>query len=119
MTVFIGENDTAPAINGVLGTLSGKNVFDNDDATAVSIASATVRFHMEDSSGVVKVDAAATNTEDAGGSTGEVTYSWAAADTDAGGWFLGEFEVTFADATVQTFPNGGSKIIIRVSGEIA
>ena len=118
MTVFVGENDTAPVINGVLGVLNGKNTFDNASATAVTIAGATVRFHMLDSSGTVKVDSAATNTEDGGGDTGEVTYSWVAADTDTSGWFKGEFEVTFADGTVQTYPNQ-SKIPILISGDIA
>lgn len=121
MTFFIGENDTAPVINGILGTLNGKNVFDNPDATSVDIGTATeVRFHMRPArSETVKVDAAATNEDAGGGDNGEVTYAWQTGDTDDTGFFFGEFEVTFSDGTVQTFPNGGSKITILISGEVA
>lgn len=107
-TFQIKRNDTAPSITATL-TSSG---------TAVSITGATVRFHMRDSSGAVKVDAAANNDEDGAGDTGEVSYDWAAADTDTAGHFLAEWEVTFSDGTVRTFPTPGYTHIL-IWGDIA
>ena len=37
---------------------------------------------------------------------GKVRYAWRPEDVDAAGHHHGEFEVTFGDSTVETFPNG-------------
>jgi len=91
----IKRNDTAPAISGTCK--------DADDA-AKNLTSATVRFHMLDDDGETVVDEAATLTDAA---NGIVSYAWAAADTDTAGGFRGEFEVTYSDSTIETFPNRG------------
>lgn len=70
---------------------------------------------MVDSSGAVKVDAAA-NIDD--GAAGEVSYDWTAADTDTGGHFKAEWEVTFSDGTIRTFPNPGFTHV-RIGGDLA
>ena len=39
---------------------------------------------------------------------GVVQYDWQAGDTDTVGTYYVEFEVTYSDASVETFPNNGS-----------
>lgn len=104
-TFQMRRNDTAPPIEATLTA----------DSTAVDLTDATVRFHMQDTAGTVKVDAAATLVVAA---SGTVKYVWAAADTDTGGWFKAEWEVTFSDGTVRTFPNPGYTNV-RITGDIA
>jgi uncharacterized protein YfaS (alpha-2-macroglobulin family) len=38
---------------------------------------------------------------------GVVRYSWGTDDTDEAGRYRAEFEVTYADGSVETFPNDG------------
>lgn len=93
------RNDTVP----ISGTLKKNNA-------AKDIQNATLRFHMFDSSGAKVVDAAATNGQTGDGSDGTKgnwSYSPAAADTDKSGTFDAEVEVTYADGTIETFPNKG------------
>lgn len=104
-TFQIRRNDTAPPIEATLTA---------DDA-AVDLTGATVRFHMQDTSGTVKVDAAADLVVAA---SGTVKYDWTADDTDSGGWFKAEWEVTFSDGTIRTFPNPGYTNV-RITGDIA
>lgn len=104
-TFQIKRNDTAPAIQATLTA----------DGSAVDLTGASVRFHMRDSTGAVKVDAAATLVTP---SSGIVKYSWTAADTDQAGRFQAEWEVTFTDATVRTFPNPGYTNVL-IGGDIA
>jgi hypothetical protein len=39
--------------------------------------------------------------------TGDVSYDWEEGDTDIPGGYYAEWEVTFSDDTVETFPNAG------------
>jgi hypothetical protein len=41
-----------------------------------------------------------------------VAYDWAEGDTDEAGFFVGEFELTYSDDAVETFPVGGIPITI-------
>lgn len=81
----------------------------------IDLQGATVRFHMRDSAGTLVVDSAATviqNGDGSDGTKGRVKYEWVASDPDSGivgdtataGVFSLEWEVTFADSTVRTFP---------------
>jgi len=97
----IKRNDTSPSLSGTCTDASG---------AAIDISGATVRFHMLDTDGNTVVDAAAVI---ASGSGGVARYDWVAADTDVAGGFRGEFEVTYADGTIETFPNT-SYIPIRI-----
>lgn len=101
----IKQNDTGPAIAAILK---------DGDKAVVDLTGATVRFHLK-RNGTIKVDAAAT-IDDAG--AGEVSYAWQAADTDEAGPHFCEFEVTFADGRIETFPND-SDVPVLVSPDIA
>jgi len=94
-TFHIKRNDTSPIFRAILK--------DGDDVV-VDVTGATVRFHMSDQAGVVKVDAAAVINA---GTAGDVQYEWIAADTDTEGFYDSEFEVTFAGSRIETFPNYG------------
>lgn len=96
MTFYVKQNDTSPAM---LATLQ------DADGNAVNVTGATVRFHMRAvGSTTVVVDEAATIVTAA---DGIVRYDWQAADTDTIGSYQAEFEVTYADSSVETFPNDG------------
>lgn len=96
MTFYIKKNDTAPSFRVILK---------DGDAAAVDITgNLGVTFHMRDQSGTVKVDAAATVND---ASAGDVQYDWSAGDTDTAGIYDAEFEVTYSDGTIETFPNYG------------
>ncbi len=111
----ITENDTAPPIEATLKA--------GTPAVAVDIQNASVEFHMLDSTGTVKVNAAG-NVDQVGdgsdGTKGDVSYDWdgAAGDTDTPGKFKAEWQVTFADSTIRTFPTPGVTNIL-VHGELA
>ena len=84
---------------------------ENSGGTAVDIEGANIVFKMGPiAGGTLVVSAAATNGQTGNGldgSMGQVVYNWATsgADTDTAGWYLGEWEVTFANGSVQTYPN--------------
>ena len=105
-TFYIKRNDTSPAI---------RITCQDGDGVAVDLTGASVRFHLEDDAGTVVVDAAASIVTAA---SGIVQYAWGAADTSTAGYFYAEFEVTYADNTVETFPNYG-KIEVVISSDIA
>tara|TARA_R100001463_G_scaffold130980_1_gene190742 strand:+ start:651 stop:974 length:324 start_codon:yes stop_codon:yes gene_type:complete len=90
----IKQNDTSPIIQA---TLKDAN------SAAVDLTGASVRFHMIKYRGTsTKVAAAAAIVDD---DAGTVKYVWQSGDTDTVGSFKAEFQVTFSDGTVETFPN--------------
>jgi len=101
MSFTIKQNDTSPVIAATLKDASG---------TPVNLTAATVQFHMRKIGGsTLKVDAAATLVDAAQGS---IKYTWTGSDTDSAGNYSAEFEVTYSDGTIETFPNGGNISII-------
>jgi hypothetical protein len=111
---LIRANDTASVIYATLT---------DEDDEPVGIEGATVVFQMTPiSGGTVKVQAEATNEQvgdDIDGSNiGDVSYEWQAGDTDTPGLYLAEWEVTYTDTTVESFPNGGYTLV-RVTAEVA
>lgn len=106
MTFYIKQNDTSPAM---LATLQ------DADGNAVNVNAGSVRFHMRAiGSTTVIVDAAATIVD---GVNGLVRYNWDATDTDTIGSYQAEFEVTYSDGTIETFPNN-SYIRVEIIDDI-
>lgn len=98
---YIKQGDTLPALQATLK--------DADDA-AVNLTGATVRFHMRlPGATSLTVDGAA---EIVTAASGIVKYVWQAGDTDEPGAYEAEFEVTFDDDTILTFPNSENLSIL-------
>jgi hypothetical protein len=107
MTFYMKQNDTAPSIRANIK---------NGDGTAIDLTSASVRFHMRTIGGTSsKVDAAGVIISPP--ENGIVQYDWIAADTDTVDSYQAEFEVTYSNGTIETFPNDGY-IRVEVTDDI-
>ena len=96
MSFYIKQNDTVPSLRAAL---------ENGSGDAVDLTNATCNFHMRAiGSTTVVVDGVAQIVNEA---TGIVQYNWIADDTDTIGSYQAEFEVTYPDGTIETFPNNG------------
>jgi hypothetical protein len=84
------RNDTSPAILYQLDR-------------AVNLGSATVVFNMKEPDGTIVVNRAAGSVHSSDPPV--LRYDWDAADSATKGAFLAEFEVTYADGSVETWPN--------------
>lgn len=73
----------------------------NDMGQPQNLTGATVRFKMGKP---VKVNTPAVISDAA---LGVVSYQWVVADTNAAGVYPGEFEVTYADGGIESFPDDG------------
>lgn len=102
----IKQNDTSPAIEAALKTPTKQ---------AVNLIGATVMFHMMDEGGRVLVANTAVVVDD---EAGLIRYDWRPGDTNAEGPCKAEFQVTYEDESVETFPNNGY-IKIKITPEIA
>lgn len=107
MAFYIKQNDTSPFM---LATLKDAN------ENLIDLTSATVRFHMRrvGSSEVVVDNSAIVVNED----QGAVKYVWQATDTAEIGSYQAEFEVTYFDGSIETFPNNGY-IRVEIKDDIA
>ncbi len=102
MAFRIKTNDTSPKLGVTIKDVDGNAV----DITGNN----GVRFHMKAyGSNTLTVDAAALVTD---ATNGAISYEWVAGDTATAGTYYGEFEVTYADDRVETFPNKGYFTII-------
>ena len=106
MAFNIKQNDTSPSLQATLNDASG---------TVIILTGASVRFHMKALDGTVKVDAAMTVTDNL---NGVVQYDWQTGDTDTVGSYSVEFEVTYFDNTIETFPNN-QNLTISVVRELS
>lgn len=111
MAVFkIKEGDTSPALSYAL------------TPKTVTLSGATVVFNMMRKGGTVKISGASATITDNGDGTSSgtptVRYDWTAADTNTAGVYRGEFQVTYSDSSIETFPNDGY-IEIRILKDIA
>ena len=96
-TFYIKQNATASFITRDL-----KDAF----GAPVNVTGATVKFSMRvKPAGTVKVDDQDAVVVTAG--TGRVRYEWTAANTNTADEYEGEFQVTYANGKIQTFPNDG------------
>ena len=104
---YIRQNDTSPALMATVA---------DSDGTPVNVTGASVEFHMR------LKNAAATTVSAAGevvdGAAGTIKYQWLTNDTGVVGTYEGEFQITYADTTIETFPNKGY-IAIKITEEIA
>lgn len=95
---YIKQNDTSPAIRATL-----KRPLADGTEAVVNLTGASVRFLMSrecDSEAKVAAAGSIVNAEG-----GIVEYQWVAGDTDTADTFRAEFEVTYSDNTIETFPN--------------
>lgn len=100
MAFYIKQNDTSPSILATLKDASN---------TPVNLTASNVRIHMRDVAGSLKIDSPV---EVINASEGIIRYDWEAADTDTSGTFYVEFEVTYTDGAIETFPNTGKEVVI-------
>jgi len=63
---------------------------------------------MKSLDGALKIDTAMTIVDATGGI---VQYDWQTGDTDTVGTYNVEFEVTYSDSSIETFPNNGNKVV--------
>lgn len=100
-SLVIKQGDTAAAVRARLT--------DRDGPVTLQ-PGATVRFHMRQVHGTKTV----TGTAITDPNTGEILYRWRAdgTDTDTPGVYEQEWEVTFPDTTVATFPSDGWNSIV-------
>jgi uncharacterized protein YfaS (alpha-2-macroglobulin family) len=99
MAFNIKQNDTSPSLQATL----------KDSALApINLAGATVKLHMKSLDGTIKVDTSMTIVEEL---NGIIKYDWQTGDTDTVGTYNVEFQVTYSDASIETFPNNGNKVI--------
>lgn len=99
MAFSIKQNDTSPSLQATLKDAS---------QAPINLTGATVMFHMKSLDGAIKIDTEMTITDER---NGVVKYDWQSGDTDTVGTYYVEFEVTYADASVETFPNNGNKVV--------
>lgn len=102
MAFSIKQNDTSPSLQATLKDAA---------LTPINLSGATVMFHMKSVDGTVKIDETMTITD---AENGVVQYDWQVGDTDTVGTYYVEFEVTYSDASVETFPNNGNKVVTVV-----
>ena len=99
MAFSIKQNDTSPSLQATLTDAA---------LDPINLTGASVRLHMKSVDGTLKIDEAMTVVTPL---EGVIQYDWQAGDTDTVGTYYVEFEVTYADASVETFPNNGNKTI--------
>ena len=99
MAFNIKQNDTSPSLQA---TLKDSNL------TPINLNGATVEFHMKSLGGTIKVNETMTIVDSP---NGIVKYDWQTGDTDTVGTYNVEFQVTYSDTTIETFPNNGNLVI--------
>ena len=109
--VTIKRGDTSPAIRERLV---------GADGTAPSLTGATVEFHMTHAlTGVVVVNTASHVTVEQNAAPDTiVSYAWQTADVADEGTYLYEWEVTYSDGSIETFPNTRHKVL-KIASDLA
>jgi hypothetical protein len=99
MAFSIKQNDTSPSLQATLKDAA---------LDPINLTGASVRLHMKSVDGTLKIDEAITIVTPL---QGIIQYDWQSGDTDTVGTYYVEFEVTYSDNSVETFPNNGSKVV--------
>ncbi|EEX09645.1 hypothetical protein SL1157_1689 [Ruegeria lacuscaerulensis ITI-1157] len=90
-TFTIKRDDTSPAIQFQLTLGTGQ-----------TLVGATATFKMASlNGGALKIDSPAA----VDSAQNILSYQWDAGDTDTAGVYRAEFEVTYSDGKIETFPN--------------
>ena len=89
-TFYIKRGDTSPALRFALAP------------DTIDLSGATVNFQMRPRRSAISVDTVATIDS---ATPPIVSYSWSSGDTVTAGIYEAEFRVTYADGTIETFPN--------------
>ena len=106
-TFKIKQKDTKPPLRVTLK---------DSDGLPADVTGATVVFSMRvQPAGTTKGDKQSVTVNDA--SAGDLQYDWASANTNTADVYEGAFQVTYADASIQTFPNDGY-ILIDVKDDV-
>jgi len=99
---YMKQGDTASIMKRTLVNAFG---------SPVNLTGASLKFSMRvKPAGTVKVNGASATIANAG--LGEVQYSFSASDTNTADEFESEWEVTYTDGSIQTFPNDGYTPVI-------
>lgn len=109
-TFYIKQNDTAPSIQAVLTDSNGRA------RSLVNAASA--RFNMSKEDGTNVISGGIAYIDPATAARGIVLYVWQTGDTADAGIYNAEFEITYINDQVETFPNN-SYIKVVVKEELA
>jgi hypothetical protein len=99
MAFTIKQNDTSPSLQVIL---------EDSASVAIPIVGASVKLHMKSLDGVIKINEAMTITD---ADNGVVQYDWQTGDTDTVGIYYVEFQVTYSDSSIETFPNSGNEVV--------
>ena len=102
------RGNTSPSLRAILRDGAG---------AAVPLAGTTILFSMASQKGVPVITRRAAARDDAV-DVGAVVVHWLGSDTNIVGVFNAEFEVTYADGRIETFPNDGY-LMVKVSGRLA
>jgi len=105
-TFITKKGDTRVAIKATLLDASGQ---------PVDLTNSSVKFIMAKQNGTVKINRDALIQDAA---NGVVWFVFEANEVDEAGTFRGEFEVTYNDGRVETFPNDGY-IIVQINPDLA
>lgn len=98
--------DTSPAIEYYL---------QDYDLEPINLIDASVKFQMKEAnSDTVLIDSSATIVDE---NEGRVKYEWQEGDTDTAGNYHAEWEVTYSDGTIETFPKE-KNIIVTIIEDI-
>lgn len=100
MAFSIKQNDTSPSLRATLQDAAG---------SPINLLGADIQFHMRGVDGTLKVNEPMTIVSTTGGI---VEYGWQTGDTDTAGTYSAEFQVTYSDNSIETFPNTGSIAIV-------
>ena len=101
----ITQGDTLPALEYTI---------EDEDGT-VDLTGATVEIHLRPVDDTTTTTLTATISDAA---SGEIEYEWAAEDTDTAGLYVAEFEVTFDDGSVRTYPID-RRLMVRIRSQLA
>lgn len=104
---YIKQGDTAPYLDAICKDKNG---------TIIDVTGAAVQFHMKlKGADSLTVDAAGSVVD---GSAGHIRYALQSGDTDTAGTYHCEYEVTYSDGRIETFPNDDKPLVLIVSEQL-